>query len=322
MATTTHLPARDVVAYINSVGGGITGGAKISRVQTASVTSRQNVENTREIGSTNFWEFYNQPTVDVSIDRQCVGDGIMQTALNSSYSAGVSTLKDLVFDGSGNLITKDIYLCGGDNTLSSPELKFGATSCFLSGVDFRFDVGGMATESWRFEASGMTSDTTIADPGTPSTVTSLTAASGYGGIRHSDIDVEIVGSGGSAITLRVQSVNFSAQVAREPFSELLSLGSGGVVGPFTRVATLPFTVTAAVELFPSTNINQITSYLGTINNPTQIGASTAQIKVTVKVNPAKVYRIYPCTLEDLSFNADAAGVGRLSLTARAFDMYL
>ena len=323
---TTHLPPRDCGVVFADSDSDFTSGtySEILRVQTASVTARQNIDDVREIGSTDFWSFYNDPTVDVTIDRNCIGDSAVQEALNSSYVAGTSTLADLVFDSSGDLITKEIYVVGGDTyDLENSEVIFGASSCYLSGVDFNFDVGGMATESWRFEASDMTDSTALADPGTPSVVTSLNPASGYGGIRHSDVSVKIATTGANAIEYRVQSVRFSATIDRTPLTELRSLTDGGYVGPFVRIANLPIVVTAAIELWPSENADQIFTQLGSVNNPTKIGDSNAAVWLKVYNGGSdKVYQLNPCIMEDISFNADTTTGGAISLTVRAYDMYL
>jgi hypothetical protein len=330
---TTHLPARDVCLVISD--GTLAEGTLIQRVQSASVDTSQNTEDVRELGSTDFWTFYNEPTVDVSIERNCIGDSIVQTALNSNYVAGTSTLKDMIYDATGALITKNLYLCGGDTTgdpdAITPEIIFGAVNCYLSGVDFTFDVGGMATESWRFEASEVSDGsgdtlTALGDPGTPSVITALTAASGYGGIRHSDVDVQICGDGiddANAIVSRVQSVTFSGSVSRTPYSELMAVSSGGYVGPFVRIGELPFDVTATIELFPSEHADEIFTQLGTINSPTTAGSSTAVVQVKLTdVSGQKIYRMSNCIMQDVSFAADAGGVGTISLTVKAFDLLL
>ncbi len=316
MASALQLAPRDVDVIISAAAYGA--GTRVTRVQNASIPLRSNSEDVRELGTTNFWTIQGEPSVEASFTRNLIGDLEVAQLLNSNFTSGDS-ISDLVWNGSGVLIKNNIYLVGGN----SNEMIWGAKDAYLSSVSFAFDAGGTATESWSFEGQEMTSDTTLDNP-TESAFTSMTAASGYGGIRHDKITVQLLNSAlNSAIKERVMSCTLTATVNRTGLSELLAVEDGGSVGPYTRVVDLPFDVSASISLNPSENFDLIASVLGSWNRPYTLaeGGSNAILKVIVRSGGYNTtYEIPKVERSEITYNADVSGGGTFTLSLKGLDI--
>jgi len=316
MASALQLPPRDIDVIISS--GAYSAGTRVTRVQNASIPLRHNSEDVKELGSTDFWTIMGEPSVEASFTRNLLGDLHVPQLLNSSFVSGDS-IADLVWGSTNELVKKNIYIVGG----ASKEIIWGAKDAYLTSVTFSFDSGGTATEAWSFEGQEMTSDSALGNI-TQSTVTGMNAASGYGGVRHDKITVQLLNSSlSSAIKERVLSVTLTATVNRTALSELLATQDGGSFGPYARVVDLPFDVSASISLNPSDNFSLITSVLGSLNSPYTLAeaGSNAILNVIVRNGGYNTtYSIPKVQRSEVTFNADAGTGGTFTLTLKGLDI--
>ena len=314
MASALQLAPRDIQCVIS--GSGYAAGTAVTRVQDVSIPLRHNTEDAREIGTTNFWTINGEPSVEATINRNLIGDLEVPQLLNGSFVSG-SAISDCVWDSTGDLIRKNIYMLGGDGT----EIIWGAKDCFLTSASFAFDAGGLATESWAFEGQEMTDDTALANI-TESEFTGMVPASGYGGIRHDKISVQLLGTSlSNAIKERITSVNITATINRTAMFELFAVEDGGNFGPYARIVDLPFDVTASIDLMPSENFDKIAAELGSWNSPKTLAESTAVLKVFVRRGDAvTTYEIPRVVRTEVTYNADVGTGGTFSLGLRGLDV--
>jgi hypothetical protein len=314
MASALQNAPRDIDCIISDTTYGA--GTSLTRIQNASIPLRTNAEDVRELGSTEFWTVNGEPSVEASFTRNLIGDLEVPVALNSAF-VSTDAISDCVWDGSGDLIKKNIYIVGG----ASNEIIWGAKDAYLTSATFAFDAGGMATESWSFEGQQMTADSAM-DNTTESVFTEMTAASGYGGVRHDKISVQLLGTSLSdAIKERITSVSIAATVNRSALIELYATADGGSFGPYARPVDLPFDVTASISLMPSENFDLIASQLGAFNTPFTLAESTAVLNVMVRRGDYNTtYGIPRVTRSDITYNADVGGGGTFTLTLRGLDV--
>lgn len=314
MASALQHAPRDIQCIIS--GTTYDAGTALTRVQNASIPLRTNSEDTRELGTTNFWTVNGEPSIEASFTRNLIGDIEVPLLLNPSFASG-DAISDCVWDDSGTLIKKNIYIVGG----GSDEIIWGAKDAYLTSATFAFDAGGLATESWSFEGQQMTDDTALANV-TESTFTEMTAAAGYGGLRHDKISVQLLGTTlSNAIKERITSVSITATINRSALTELYATADGGSFGPYARVVDLPFDVTASITLMPSENFNIIATELGTWNSPYTLAESSAVLNViTRRGDYNTTYGIPRVTRSDITYNADVGGGGTFTLTLRGLDM--
>lgn len=316
MASALQLAPRDVDCILSTGAYNAAGAVTLSRVQSANIPLGNPSEDIRELGSTNFWTVLNDPTVSATINRNLIGDLEVFQAINSEWVSGDS-IGDLVFDSTGAIIKNNVYMVGG----ASSEIIWGAKDSYLTGATFSFDAGGLATEAWTFEGQEMTTDTVLANT-TESVFTEMTAAAGYGGVRHDKISVQLLGTSLSdAIKERITSVSIAATVNRTALTELLAVADGGSSGPYARTVNLPFDVSASINFMPSENINLISSTLGSWNTAKTLAESSGVLKVTVRLGGYNtVYTIPKVTRADLAFNADVGSAATLSMTLKGLDV--
>jgi hypothetical protein len=316
MASALQLAPRDIDIYVSDAGWAA--GTKLTRVQNASIPIRMNTEDIRELGSTDFWTIQGEPTVTASFTRNILCDLQVPQAFNSAFTSG-DAISDMCWDGSGEFIRKNIYIVGGE----SQEIIWGAKDAYLTSATFTFDAGGTATETWAFEGQEMTSDTVL-DNTTSSPFLSMNAGSGYGGVRHDKITVQLLHTSlSSAIKERVTSCTLTATINRTGLSELLAVQDGGAVGPYTRIVDLPFDVTASINLMPSENLDQIVGVLGSWNQPYTLaeGGANALLNVIIRNGGYNTtYQIPKVQRNEITFNADVTAGGSLTLSLKGLDI--
>lgn len=316
MASALQLAPRDIAVIIGT--GAYGAGTKITRVQNASIPLRSNSEDIKELGSTDFWTVQGEPSVEATFTRNCIGDIAVFTAINSAFTSG-NTFADLCWDDSGVLIKNNVYITGG----ASNEIVWGAKDAYLTNITLSFDAGGIATESYSFEGQQMTDDSALANT-TESAFTSMTAATGYGGVKHDKITVQLLNTSlSSAIKERIQSVSITASINRTALSELLATADGGAVGPYARIVDLPFDVTASLTLNPSENFGDIISILGSLNQPNTLaeGGEHAILNVIVRNGGYNTtYGIPKIQRSEITYNADVSAGGSFTLSVRGLDM--